>query len=323
MTHARARILSFLRQGSIAPSELAIAAGVAQRELHAHIEALEKEGFAIPLHPLLGYEVREMPESLVAEDIASRMEVPWLREIEILSVTDSTNSLALEYGMRGELGPLAFFAESQTAGRGRFGRVWESSPGEGLWMSLLMHLGEPMRLWPRLTTLTALAVTQALEGVEVSPRLQPQIKWPNDVVCGGKKVAGILAETGSHPKTGHFLVLGIGINVNQTVFSKEIAGTASSLRILSGTRINRADLAARLLDNLHRSLSKIDTGFPSILDAVKALSCVIGTRLGVNSGGVLIEGVAEDLDADGCLMLRLENGTLRTLSAGEVTLRRS
>jgi len=321
MNDARARILRLLRHGTLTPSELAIAAGVVQRELHAHIEALEKEGFSIPLHPLLGYEVRETPESLVAEDIASRMEVPWLRNIEVLSVTHSTNSLALEYGMRGELGPLAFFAESQTAGRGRFGRVWESSSGEGLWMSLLLHLVEPMRLWPRLTTLTALAVAQALEGLDVYPRLHPQIKWPNDVVCGGKKVAGILAETGSHPKTGPFLVLGIGINVNQAAFSKEIAGTASSLRILSGTQIDRSDLAARLLGHIHLSLSKIDAGFPAVLEAVKARSCVMGTHLRANSGGTLMEGVAENLDPDGCLLLRLEDGTLHTLSAGEVTLR--
>lgn len=321
MTHALARLLKHLRQGPISLGELGTAAGVPQSELRPHLETLAQKGFDIALHPLLGCEIRGSPESLVAEDIVSRMEPHWLRDITTLAVTPSTNSLALEYGTQGERGPLAFFAETQTAGRGRFGRVWESGEGEGLWMSLLLHLAEPMRLWPRITTLAALSVTEAIEGIETPTRLFPQIKWPNDILCGGKKVAGILAETGSHPKTGPFVVLGIGLNVNQTAFPPELEPTASSLRLLSGSRLNRAELAARLLGHLYQSLSKIETGFDSILASVKARSSVIGAPLSVNIGGEFVGGIAEELDADGCLRLRLEDGTLRTLSAGEVTLR--
>jgi len=322
MTHALVRILKHLRQGPIPQGELASAAGLTQRELRLHLEVLGQKGFDIALHPILGCELRASPGSLVAEDIASRMETHWLKDISTLAVTSSTKSLALEYGTRGELGPVAFFAESQTAGRGRFGRVWESDEGQGLWMSLLLHLTEPVRLWPRITTLAALSVAETIEALETPPPLFPQIKWPNDILCGGKKVAGILAETGSHPETGPFVVLGIGLNVNQEAFPVELAHTASSLRILRGSPLHRAELAARLLERIYQSLSKIETGFDLILASVRARSSVIGAPLSVNIGGNFVKGIAEDLDADGCLRLRLEDGTLSTLSAGEVTLRR-
>jgi BirA family transcriptional regulator, biotin operon repressor / biotin---[acetyl-CoA-carboxylase] ligase len=321
MTHALVRILKHLRQGPVPPGELAAMTGLTQGELRSHLGSLTQKGFDIAVHPLLGCEIRVSPDSLVAEDIASRMETHWLKDISTLAVTPSTNSLALEYGTRGARGPLAFFAEAQTAGRGRFGRVWESGEGEGLWMSLLLHLAEPIRFWPRITTLAALSVAKVIEGIQTDPRLFPQIKWPNDVLCGGKKVAGILAETGSHAQAGPFVVLGIGLNVNQKSFSPGLAHTASSLRVLCGSRLDRAEVAGRLLEHLYQSLSKIETGFDSILASVKERSSVIGTSLSVSIGGEFVEGLAEDLDPDGCLRLRMENGTLRTLSAGEVTLR--
>jgi BirA family biotin operon repressor/biotin-[acetyl-CoA-carboxylase] ligase len=288
-------------------------------ELRTQIGILTEKGFDIALHPLLGIELHSVPEQLVAEDIASRMPHIWLKEIETLPVTPSTNSLALERGLRGDTGPMAFFAETQTAGRGRFGRVWESKQGEGLWMSLLLHPREPMQVWPRLTTIAALALA---ETIEVVASVQAQIKWPNDVLCGGKKVAGILAETGTHNHSGPFIVLGIGLNVNQTTFPAPLSETATSLRGECGNSINRAELAAQLLSRLSALTALIETDFPSILSRVKGRSSVLGRPLTADAGGLILEGTAEDLDTDGGLVLRLLDGSRRILNAGEVTLRR-
>ena len=320
MTQVRAQILKLLRQGALVPSELAKALQVSPSELRAHIDHLRSQGFDIALHPLLGFELGPATERLLAEDIASRMEDCWLKKIETLTSTASTNNLALECGARGDTGPIAFFAETQTAGRGRFGRAWESQAGEGLWMSLLMHPRAPMQVWPRMTSIAALALAETIES---ATPLQAQIKWPNDVLCEGRKVAGILAETGSHPQTGPFIVLGIGLNVNQPFFPAPLSDTAVSLRMLCNSVLNRADLAAKLLTRFHALVSGIETEFPSMLERVKNRSSLLGEAVTADIGGMRVEGVADHLDPEGGLVLLLRDGSLRTLTAGEVTLRQS
>lgn len=319
MIRLRASILTHLRQGPQIPSELAGVLQVSLDELRSQIGSLTEKGFDIAVHPLFGIELRSTPVHLVAEDIASRMPHSLLKEIETLSVTPSTNSLALERGLQGCVGPVAFFAETQTAGRGRFGRVWESEQGEGLWMSLLLHPREPIQVWPRLTTIAALALAETIEAVS---DVQAHIKWPNDILCGGKKVAGILAETGTHSHTGSFFVLGIGLNVNQTTFPAPLSDTATSLRKVIGKPLNRAELASILLTRLLTLTAFVESDFHSILTRVKRRSSVLGLHVTADEGGLRIEGTAEDLDTDGGLVLRLADGSKRTLHAGEVTLRK-
>ena len=319
MTSTGALVLRLLRAGPQAPSELAEVLGLSVPEVHAHVERLRESGMDIALHPILGFELGDTPERLSAEDIVSRMEYCEWRQVETLGVTSSTNTVGLEYGLQGGVGPAAFFAERQTAGRGRFGRVWESEAGEGLWMSLVLQPPEPMMVWPRLTTIAALALAETIES---STPLTPLIKWPNDVVCREKKIAGILAETASHPQNGPFMVLGIGLNVNQTAFPEPLSDTAASLRMLGGSPLNRAALAAGLLTRLQKWIPMLGREFPPLLDRVKKRSSVLGKQLTADVGGVLVHGLAEDLDSDGCLILRLPDGSQKKLTAGEVTIRR-
>jgi BirA family transcriptional regulator, biotin operon repressor / biotin---[acetyl-CoA-carboxylase] ligase len=318
MISVRALILKALRVNQYSPSELSALLKIPPQELHAEVRTLNAKGFDISLHPLLGFELHTEPKQLTAEQIESYLTDPWPNKIQTLSTTHSTNTLAFECGMQGETGTVAFFAETQTAGRGRFGRVWESDAGEGLWMSLLLRPSAPTHTWPRVTTLAALAIAESIETV--TP-LKPQIKWPNDVMCGGKKVAGILAETGSHPHFGGFIVLGIGVNVNQEAFPPSISNTACSLRLLTGVAQNRPLLAAKLLTRIRELLGELETGFPMILNAVRARSSVLGKTLSVNLSGSSLEGLAVDLDHEGGLILRLANGSTQTLNVGEVTLR--
>ena len=314
----RARILRALRLNKHCPSELAELLQIPLKELQSEINGMTQKGFDISQHPLLGLELHTEPEHLTPDQIESYMPDCWLKKIETHSSTQSTNTLALESGINGESGPAVFIAESQTAGRGRFGRVWESVAGEGLWMSLLLRPAAPMDLWPRITTIAAVAIVETLEALLP---LEVKIKWPNDVICQGKKIAGILAETGNHSDTGSFIVLGIGLNVNQSSFSEAISNTATSLRILTKNPQNRARIAANLLTRIHELMLEIETGFSNILVRVNARSQVLGKKITANVGGSVVEGIAEGLDQEGCLIIRLENGEKRVLNAGEVTLR--
>ena len=154
---------------------------------------------------------------------------PLVREIVVFEETGSTNELVLQRGRQGADAGLIIFAERQNAGRGRFGRRWESAPHRGLWFSLLLRPALPLARWARLTTWAAVAVAAAVERVAGR---RASIKWPNDVFLDGKKVAGILIESGTDGAGLPFAVVGIGVNVNHepSDFPPELGDRATSLK---------------------------------------------------------------------------------------------
>ena len=314
-----ASILRLLREAPLPPSALAEKLGVEREHIQRAVSRLRESGLELPLHPVLGYLPPSPPHTLVADDLLSRSGTEWLGEIWTLESTGSTNTVAMEQGMLGLPGPLAIFAEHQTAGRGRFARKWESHSGEGLCLSLLLRPEAPQKLWPRLPTLAALAVARC--AAECLPHEAVQIKWPNDIVARGKKLAGLLAETGSDPVRGPFFVLGIGLNIHQLTFPAPLDATATSLRILSGQAQEKAAVAARLLGHLGRVLPLLEEDFPAALKEVEARSCVLGHLLTLHTGTHTIVGNAESLDSEGRLQIRTQDGTLQSFAAGEVSLK--
>jgi BirA family biotin operon repressor/biotin-[acetyl-CoA-carboxylase] ligase len=314
-----ASILRLLREQPLQPGALADLLEVARHQVEDAVSLLRSAGVEIPLHPLRGYILEALPEKLLAEDLLSRPGTAWLGEVWTLESAGSTNTVALEQGQLGLPGPLAIFAEHQTAGRGRFARKWESAAGEGLCLSLLLRPRAEQRFWPRLTALAALAVARCCAAF--LPEDNVRIKWPNDVVAAGKKIAGILAETGSDPGRGPFVVLGIGLNVNQTAFPPPLDDTATSLRLLTGHTLERAAVAASLLGQLGELLPLMEDHFSAPLAEVVQRSSVLGRRLSLHTGAASVEGVAEALDPEGLLQLRLDDGTLQSFSAGEVSVK--
>jgi BirA family biotin operon repressor/biotin-[acetyl-CoA-carboxylase] ligase len=242
-----------------------------------------------------------------------------VREIIVLEETHSTNDVAAQLGRDDAEGGVIVFAERQTGGRGRVGRPWESASPQGLWMSLLLRPLLPPPQWPRLTTWAAVAVAQT---VEQSTGCGARIKWPNDIEMSGRKAAGLLAEVGENGNGQPFAVLGIGINVNQepSDFSSEIAARATSLRTQIGRRIDRATLAAALIQELAATESLLEQRFEQIVTLAARRSTVLGHAIEARAGETVYRGVAEGLDANGHLLLRMANGEVRTLTAGEVTL---
>jgi BirA family biotin operon repressor/biotin-[acetyl-CoA-carboxylase] ligase len=322
-------VLGILRaSGShVPPFHLAHEADLSPADVDDRVRELCAAGFQIELTAGRGYKLLASPDRLMADDLWARLTLgdpahpltSFVREIIVLEETHSTNDVAAQLGRDGVSGGAIVFAERQTGGRGRFGRRWESAGHQGLWMSLLLRpLLRPAH-WPRLTTWAAVAVAQAIEH---RTGCATRIKWPNDVEMSGRKVAGLLAEVGEDQRGQPFAVLGIGVNINQeeSDFSAELAARATSLRLETNRRIDRAALAVVLIEELAATESLLEDHFEQIVTLAARRSTVLGQAIEARAGETIHRGMAEGLDADGHLLLRMANGDVRTLTAGEVTL---
>ncbi len=241
------------------------------------------------------------------------------REIVVLETANSTSDVVAAAAREGAAEGLAVFAETQSAARGRLGRNWESAAGKGLWFSMLLRPAFPRALWTRLATWTAVATAEAIEEFVPCP---VAIKWPNDLQIAGKKIAGMLIETGADAARTDFAVVGIGVNVHHETadFSPEIRETAGSLRLAAGGEIDRTALAVAMLRRLDASFEKVSERFAELIAAAEARSSLIGNKVRLHEGEKWIAGTAERLDENGALVLRLGDGSAFTANAGEMTL---
>lgn len=285
-------------------------------QVAARVQVLREAGYGIEEHPHFGYRLLSSPGRLVADDILSRLPPSrWLRDILVFERTGSTNDVAGNLGRQGVAEGLAVFAEEQTAGRGRLGRTWQSSAGEGLWFSLLVRPAWPPALWTRLTLWAAWALAQ---GIERATGAEPALKWPNDLYLGGRKLAGILVE--SNPGQGNpFAVAGIGLNVNQESFPAPLSDRATSLRIETGAPVERNGLAAAVLEAVDRTCPGLPGNFPEMLHWARERDFLREKWVTLSAGSSTQEGAAMGLDEDGALLLRLADGQLQRVTSGEVT----
>jgi len=316
-------LLTTLRAASVhlPLSELAATMRTGDALIADRVEALRQAGFEIEARPSLGLRLLASPDRLIADDLRARLGPSrFTREIIVLAETDSTNERAAHLGRSGGLGGTAIFAEGQTAGRGRFGRRWDSARNLGLWCSLLLRPPLPSVHWPRLTTWAAVAVARAIEA---NAPVRAEIKWPNDVLLNGRKVAGMLLETGVDGGGAGFVVVGIGINVNHTPedFPEELRQTATSLRLEALRETLRPQLAAALLAELEGLSAQLESNFLALREEAARRSSLLGEWVSVRTGDQMMHGNAEALDEEGRLLLRTSDGTLHCLNAGEATLR--
>lgn len=249
------------------------------------------------------------PEALVGRRVLCHREVT------------STSAVAAALVASGEPEGTVVLAERQTAGRGRLGRTWASPPGLGLWFSTILQPPIPASRAPVLTQVAAVAVAEGVE--EVAGRLPGGIKWPNDLILAGRKVAGILTEMVARGERVAAVLLGVGLNVNQgpADFPPELGGRAGSVAMAAGRILPRADLfraLLRCLDNRYREFLAVGPG-PALAEAA-ARSLTLGRPVRAREGETELTGVALRLEADGALTLRLRDGQVRRLVAGEVTL---
>lgn len=314
-----AQLLRELRSADVhfLPGDFANTLGTSAVEIAAALARLRDAGFDIEEKPGIGCRLLASPDRLIADDLCARIgECVLAREILTFEETSSTNDVAARLGRDGHESGLLVFAERQSAGRGRFGRRWDSAARAGLWFSLLLRPAFSTALWPRLTTWAGVSVAAAVES---ATGLHAQLKWPNDILVCGKKVAGILTECSSDSAGGMFAVIGIGLNVNHEAMPDELAGRAASLHQLAGSGYDRAALAATIVAELAARLPFVDVAFDSILAEASRRSTVLGKWIRLEAGGTTAEGHAESLDTEGGLVLRMADGSLHTMTAGEVS----
>ena len=317
--NADASVLRALRDAPVhlLPGDLAEQLSLTLPRVEASIEGLRAAGFDIESKPGLGIRLVSSPDRILADDLWSRVEKgPLLREIIVFEETSSTNDVALRLGREGHPGGVVIFAERQTAGRGRFGRRWDSADHLGLWFSWLLRPELPLGKWPQLTTWAGVGAARAVERFAKAP---VRLKWPNDLQIHGRKVAGILIESAIDSEGRPFVVAGIGINVNQGEFPSELRKIATSARLAGGHALDRAAVAAAVLGELQGLWETLCSDFLQIVAQASARSILLGQWVRLHSGNEAIEGIAEALDASGQLMLRTADGILRTMTAGEVT----
>jgi len=227
-------------------------------------------------------------------------------------VTESTNDLALEAGRSGAAHGATFVAEEQTRGRGRRGRLWSSPPGQNLTFSTLLR----PKLEPERASSLTLAIGLAVRDV-VAARVAAAVgvKWPNDVVVHGRKVAGILVESQLVGGRISALVAGIGLNVSMRELLPEIAEIATSLALLGASDLEREPLLCDVLAELDRRVRVHETaGLPALLDELRAHDALLGRRIRVETA----TGVARGIDATGALLLENERGEIRPIVSGTV-----
>jgi BirA family biotin operon repressor/biotin-[acetyl-CoA-carboxylase] ligase len=234
-------------------------------------------------------------------------------EIQVHEELGSTSDHARDLGMAGHPNGLAVFAESQNAGRGRRDNRWSSQSGLDLAVSILLRPEARLEIWPRLTTLAALAICHAIESVT---SLKAEIKWPNDIFIADRKAAGILAETFT-ASTGPFMVIGIGVNVNSVDLPPDLRESATSLKQAAGRDVDRNALAIALLKALDQQVKRLEPGFAKAVEEVQQRSWLMGRPLVAQVDGRELRGVATGLNAEGHLLIRDEQGTIVALSSAE------
>lgn len=319
-----AKILSALRAApwGVSGSELSRQLRMTRAGVWAHVEALRGLGYDIEASPHLGYRLIAAPDALHADDLSSRLgKVRAVgREIHVFKQTTSTNDVASRLAEGGAKEGVVVFAESQTKGRGRMGRVWVSPPGKGLWFTVLLRPDIP----PQETTqLTVAAATSLCRAITLQTALKPDIKWPNDLLIRGRKIAGILTEMRAELDQVREVLLGIGINVNQETrdFPEPLRRIATSLRIESGQKINRAELAIAILRELDRDYGAVMDGqFKRLAEQWEERCTTLGCHVSIRLGDRLIRGRAESLDDDGALLVRGPHGHLERIVGGDVTV---
>jgi BirA family biotin operon repressor/biotin-[acetyl-CoA-carboxylase] ligase len=263
-----------------------------------------------------------IPADIAPQTIQSRLTSRVIgRVLQVVEEIGSTNDVAMAAGQAGEPEGLAILADRQASGRGRLGRNWTSLAGLGIYTSILLRPEVPPREAPLLTLMAGLATAEAIEGVAATPAV---LKWPNDVLCDGRKVAGILTETATMGQQIRHVVVGIGINVHQRLmdFPADVQTSATSIELTTGHGVERGEVAAALYNAMDRWYAVFRTeGSGAILQPARRRTATLGRPVAVVADQRQWRGIALDLDTDGALLVRDDAGNVHRVLAADVSIR--
>jgi len=281
------------------------------------IQQLRSLGVDVAGHPATGYQLRSVPDLLLPEILRPLLRGTIFADLHHFYKIGSTNTSAMAAAAEGAPEGSVFLAEEQTAGRGRGANSWQSPRSTGIYCSVILRPKLPPSDVLVLSLTAGLAVQAAIQHVD--SRANADLKWPNDVLIDGKKVCGILAEMNAEATRVRYIVVGVGINVNQASFPKDLPAT--SLRLVTGSEWSRVELVAALLKSLDREYSQLVSG-PEARKSILARfaensSWVVGKNVRIEENGSAFEGTTQGLDDRGFLRVRTASG-LQTVLSGTV-----
>ncbi len=319
----KAEILALLRENNkfISGQELCNRFGVSRTAVWKVINQLKKEGYQIEAVQNKGYHMVSYPDILSKEEVVSRLHTKWLgNKVVYKEVTDSTNADIRRLAEDGAVNGLVVVANSQTMGKGRRGRNWQSEKGTNLLFSMLL---KPDIAPDKASMITLVAAYSTAKVIAEKTGLDAKIKWPNDIVVGRKKVCGILTEMNMERDYIHHIVVGIGININSEIFPEEISEIATSLKKESGKVISRAKLLSAILE-------QFENDYEMFLESLNLEPFITEyNKILVNKGSLVkvldpkgeFAGIAGGIDNEGQLIVFKENGQIEKVYAGEVSVR--
>lgn len=263
------------------------------------------------------------PETVApgSKDPGIRAAVPWTSQLRRMDTVVSTQEEAKALAEAGLPEGTAVQAECQTGGRGRRGRPWHSPAGKGIWMSVVLRPPLPLAATPQLTLLTGVAVCRAVRRVS---GVEAGIKWPNDLLAGGRKICGILLESALREGRLAYTIAGIGIDVNlaEEDIPPELRERATSLLLERGGRpVDRQQLAGAVLEELEQLYDGyLKEGFGEARAAWEAMSVTLGRQIAAQCGEERVTGVAVGLSPEGSLLVRDDAGSIVTIHSGEIEM---
>lgn len=321
--YMKSEILKLLREseGYVSGQQICRQLGVSRTAVWKAVRKLQEEGYQVEAVRNKGYRILYSPDVITREELESLMETRWAgKNIVYYDETDSTNLRIKQLGDEGAPHGTLAVADRQISGRGRRGRAWDSPRGCSISMSVLLR---PNIVPNKASMLTLVMACSVAEGIMDCSDVAVQIKWPNDIIINGKKLAGILTEMSTQIDYINHITVGVGINVNQTEFPEEIRNIATSLRIECGHEVKRSSVIASVMRHLEEDyelfmktedLTGLMDQYSSLLVNKDRDVLVLGAREQYRAHAVGITRTGE-------LIVKKEDGTEENIYAGEVSVR--
>ncbi len=318
-------ILNLLRNSGeyISGQELCDSLGVSRTAVWKAVNQLKEEGYKIEAVRNKGYKLKESPDVLNENELKNGMHTVWAgQNLYYFEKTGSTNNDAKRFAEEGAPHGTLVVADYQENGKGRRGRMWQAPAGVNVYFTLVLR---PSLLPEKASMLTLVMAYSVAKAINRQTGLDAGIKWPNDIVVGKKKVCGILTEMSlqMEEKTIQHVVIGVGININQREFPKEIKETAGSLLLAGGKTVSRAGIVQKVMEEFEKDYEMFMsaenlTGF---LDGYNALLLNRDKQVKVLDPKGAFTGVARGINSRGELLVERENGQTENIYAGEVSIR--
>jgi BirA family biotin operon repressor/biotin-[acetyl-CoA-carboxylase] ligase len=311
------KILNLLKkkEGYISGEDISNHLNISRQALWKHIQELKDKGYGIEAVPHLGYHIESSPDRLFEFEVSRGLDTrAFGRKIFYFDTLTSTIDTAMDLGVKGALSGTLVLAEAQTKGKGRLGRDWFSPKYKGLYMSLILR---PDMLPTQAPILTLLAAVSICDAIKNSTGVVTQIKWPNDILVGNKKLCGILTQVVAETDRIDFVVISSGINVNND--KKSLIANATSLKEQKKEEVSRVSLLQEILRELEANYLVLEKkGASSILERWRQHNTTLGRRVKVYCQHKHVEGEALNIDTDGGLIIRKDNGINEKVMAGDV-----